>query len=83
MRANLPALRSEPAADPGPQPGPQPGSSARASAFEAGLFAGPPPRGLKAGVWLRVLARRAYLQRQFSGAHDRRPDPGLLKRVEV
>jgi hypothetical protein len=32
---------------------------------------------------MRAAARRAYLERQYSGSDDRRPPVGLLRREEI
>ena len=40
-------------------------------------------RGLRGGQPVLDAARTAYLSTQWSGEHDRRPEPGLLRRTRV
>ena len=40
-------------------------------------------RGLKAGRAALVDAKSAYGEAQWSGEHDRRPEPGLLVRARL
>ena len=40
-------------------------------------------RGLKAGRSALVDAKSAYGEAQWSGGHDRRPEPGLLVRARL
>jgi hypothetical protein len=40
-------------------------------------------RGLKGGPETLEAARSAYLSTEYSGANDRRPKAGLVKRTEV
>ncbi len=40
-------------------------------------------RGLKGGPETLEAARTAYLSAEYSGDHDRRPQPGLVRREEV
>ncbi len=40
-------------------------------------------RGLKAGRSALVHAKSAYGEAQWSGDHDRRPEPGLLVRAKL
>jgi hypothetical protein len=40
-------------------------------------------RGLKGGPETLDAARRAYLETEYSGPHDRRPAAGLIKRTDV
>ncbi len=40
-------------------------------------------RGLKAGASALARAKGAYGEAQWSGEHDRRPEPGLLVRARL
>ena len=42
-----------------------------------------PRRGLKGGAATLRAARTAYLTTQWTGADDRRPPSGLLRKVSV
>jgi len=66
-----------------PHPEPEPEKTPDA-AFEAQLLAqGGQKRGLKGGKEVLDHAREAYLGTEYSGAADRRPRPGLVKKTEV
>jgi len=67
----------EPAVTPEPEVTPD-------AAFEAQLLGqGGQKRGLKGGKEVLEKARGAYLGAEYSGAADRRPKPGLVKKTEI
>ena len=53
------------------------------SAVAAQIMAGAPKRGLKGGPETLEKARSTYLGTEYSGANDRRPKAGLIKKTEV
>ena len=52
--------------------------------FEAQMAAAPGQRrGLREGRPAHDRARAAYLAAEWAGAHDRRPEPGLIRRQSL
>ena len=77
------ARREPPRASAGPDGRRRPAAGAGAT-FEAHMAGqAHPRRGLKGGEAALRAARTAYLSTQWTGADDRRPPRGLLRRVSV
>lgn len=54
------------------------------AAFAAQVLGQPgKKRGLRGGPPVLDEARSTYLSREYSGAHDRRPSPGIRKKTEI
>lgn len=54
------------------------------AAFAAQVLGQPgKKRGLKGGPEVLDTARSTYLSREFSGAKDRRPSPGVRRKAEI
>ena len=67
---------------------PRPTAAPRLAAVDAAFLAhalgqGGQARGLRGGPRVLAGARTAYLSAEWSGADDRRPAPGLLRRDSV
>ena len=74
---SLPVPVDAPHAEPEPERTPD-------VAFEAQLLGqGGQKKGLKGGKEVLDHAREAYLGTEYSGAADRRPKPGLVKKTEI
>ncbi len=75
-RTDTPALAAPPV--------PQDRGSHRAAAGDTLLTAqSEARRGLRAGAAALVHAKSAYGEAQWSGEHDRRPEPGLLVKARL
>lgn len=51
--------------------------------FEAQNLSGGENRGLKGGQNLLERAKKTYMKTEYSGPHDRRPSPGIIKKTEI
>ncbi|MGZ9115177.1 MAG: hypothetical protein ACXW3K_11200 [Brevundimonas sp.] len=71
-------------AEPPARPAPTPASDASAAAFAAQMIGqGGQRRGLKGGPPVLDAARSAYLGNEYSGAAERRPQPGKAEDTDV